>query len=273
MSELENKVSPVGTHSYDFEFRVPEWLPDSTIYRTGFAGSIFTIRYSVFAQLLPVEKKDYFDVNKNISNFRANKEIYLFKKQLVIPQVQELKAVIQTKVGGVFGLGGSQSITNVVFDKQQYYPGEKVEVKLDCDNSKCSSAVKSFKIKLKRKIFARGSRTSTSDESDIELLKTSKYLYQYKDTRVYCGPKQKVKQTLSFTIPKLDPDFTNDTFKCQNEDQMSLMKAMTGSFNGELFQVQYSIKIFVKHAGLITLGEGACVTLPIRIFPERVGTY
>jgi len=78
VAEIENNVSPVGDQSYEFAFKLPEWLPDSMIYRSDFASSIFTIRYSIFAQLVPIEKKDFLDVNKNISKFRANKEIYLF---------------------------------------------------------------------------------------------------------------------------------------------------------------------------------------------------
>jgi len=46
------------------------------------------------------------------------------------------------------------------------------------------------------------------------------------------------------------------------------MKSMTGSFQGELFLIKYSVKIFVKHAGLTETGEGACVTFPIRIFAK-----
>lgn len=42
---------------------------------------------------------------------------------------------------------------------------------------------------------------------------------------------------------------------------------MTGSVNGDLYQIVYSIKIFVKHVAVTQRGEGACVTLPIRIIP------
>jgi len=64
------------------------------------------------------------------------------------------------------GLGGSRSVTHVSFDRQQYYPGEKCEVRLQCDNSKCSVAVKSFKIKLKRKVYARGERSQMYVDKD-----------------------------------------------------------------------------------------------------------
>jgi hypothetical protein len=78
----------------------------------------------------------------------------------------------------------------VIFNQQQFYPGDKCEVKIICDNSNCSLAVKSFKIKFKRKIFARGERVQMyTVDTDDEVLKTSKYLFQLKDTDVKCGPK------------------------------------------------------------------------------------
>jgi hypothetical protein len=55
------KVSPVGTQEFDFEFRIPEWLPDSTIYTARHSESIFNIRYGVFAQLIPKSNSDYVD--------------------------------------------------------------------------------------------------------------------------------------------------------------------------------------------------------------------
>jgi hypothetical protein len=64
------------------------------------------------------------------------------------------------------GIGGSRSVTQVIFNQQQYYPGEKCFVKILCDNSNCSSAVKSFKIKFKRKVFARGERISMYVDTD-----------------------------------------------------------------------------------------------------------
>ena len=77
----------------------------------------------------------------------------------------------------------------MIFNKQQYFTGDKCEVRLICDNSNCSSAVKSFKIKLERKIIARGGLIFDRKDTDSEVLKTSKYLYQFKDTNTQCGPK------------------------------------------------------------------------------------
>ena len=56
------------------------------------------------------------------------------------------------------GFGGSTSITDVIFEKNQYYTGEQCNVRIICDNSKCQVGIKSFKIKLKRKVYAIGER-------------------------------------------------------------------------------------------------------------------
>jgi len=41
----------------------------------------------------------------------------------------------------------------VLSDKNSYLPGESVMIRLACDNSKCSKVIKSFKLKLKRKVY------------------------------------------------------------------------------------------------------------------------
>lgn len=47
---------------------------------------------------------------------------------------------------------------------------------------------------------------------------------------------------------------------------------MTGSVNGALYNVLYSLKVFVKHDSLTEFGEGQCITVPIRILerPSKI---
>jgi hypothetical protein len=78
VSTYTNNVSPCGTQEFDFEFRTPEWLPDSTIYTALHASSIFNIRYGIFAQMIPTSGKDFVDKKKTISVFRGSKDIYLY---------------------------------------------------------------------------------------------------------------------------------------------------------------------------------------------------
>jgi len=54
------------------------------------------------------------------------------------------------------GWGAEFCSSKIVFDKNQYLPGEKAKVKILCDNRKCAKPVQSFKFKLKRKITIEG---------------------------------------------------------------------------------------------------------------------
>lgn len=82
-----------------------------------------------------------------------------------------------SKVGGLMGFGSSLAQTTVNFSQFSYYPGDKCTVKIICDNSKCSTAVKSFKLKLKRKVYVAGERSTSVGDVVKWTLKSSKYLY------------------------------------------------------------------------------------------------
>lgn len=141
-------------------------LPTSTIFASDIFNSCFNIRYGIFAQFVPTSAKDFIDRKKTISIFRGSKDIYLYRVPIQTPKGLNLSCITDNKIGGLAGFGGSRTITNVIFDQQQYYPGDKVTVRLICDNSQCNTAVKSFKIKLKRKVFARGERVSMYVDTD-----------------------------------------------------------------------------------------------------------
>ena len=68
-----------------------------------------------------------------------------------IPNIS-LSKTITAKVGGVAGLGSSQATAIISLEKLTFAPGENIKVKINMDNSKCKKPVKSFKIKLSRKI-------------------------------------------------------------------------------------------------------------------------
>lgn len=77
---------------------------------------------------------------------------------------------------------------------------------------------------------------------------------------------------LSITIPKEDPDTLFDKNLKFTDNELPFVSALTGSVNGHLFQILYSLKIFVKHASVMHRGEGECITLPIKIMerPNQV---
>lgn len=56
--------------------------------------------------------------------------------------------------------------------QNQFYGGDECQVKIICDNEKCKDAVKSFKLKLKRKVFGSGKLNGSEQK-----IKDSKYLY------------------------------------------------------------------------------------------------
>lgn len=74
------------------------------------------------------------------------------------PAVLNMTQSIKSEVGGVFGFGASSSITQVFVSQNEFYLGEKASVKILCNNSKCDKAVKSFKLKISRKIMANNTK-------------------------------------------------------------------------------------------------------------------
>ena len=56
---------------------------------------------------------------------------------------------------GVKFFGATESILEVRFNKNVYYPGDMIDIYVDCDNSKCNKAVRSYKFKLHRQMRSR----------------------------------------------------------------------------------------------------------------------
>ena len=84
----------------------------------------------------------------NVSLFRGSRRIQIYQRPVDIPH-KNYKLQIRSNVG-LRLFGSSESKCEVKFVKNQYYPGEMVDIWLDCDNSKCGKAVKSYKFKLHR---------------------------------------------------------------------------------------------------------------------------
>ena len=66
----------------------------------------------------------------------------------------------------------TESVSQITLEKDQFYPGEEIVVKIDCDNTKCAKSVKNFKIKLQRNLLALGYNGT--------LAKTKRYVEQIK---------------------------------------------------------------------------------------------
>jgi hypothetical protein len=85
-----------------------------------------------------------------------------------------LQNAIEKDVGGFLGMGTSKFSAEFVFDKNEYYVGEKPRVKVICDNSTCKCDVKNFKFKLHRSYKCKTNLNipvSSSDGAYISALK------------------------------------------------------------------------------------------------------
>ena len=59
----------------------------------------------------------------------------------------------------MIGLGSSESTCGVKFVKNEFYPGEPIDIWTDCDNTKCGNNVKKMKCKLFRSLSCRDANT------------------------------------------------------------------------------------------------------------------
>ena len=98
------------------------------------------------------------------------------------------------KAGGFFGIMGDQVRTSIFFEKNTFTPGEKLTVRIDCDNSSCSKPIKSFKVKLKRKISIKQNLVLGSQQ-----FSASTYLVTSKEEG--CPAKEKCVREIELTIP------------------------------------------------------------------------
>ncbi len=83
----------------------------------------------------------------NISYYRGYREVSLYQP---IPEIKpiEIKRKIQSKIGGLFGFGSSSFTAEVRLNRNEYLPGEQIEVYLKCDNSVCKYDVENIQFKL-----------------------------------------------------------------------------------------------------------------------------
>ena len=81
-------------------------------------------------------------------------------------QTRNIEFNLTFKVGGMFGVGKSESSTDFVFEKEEFYAGEEARVRIVCDNSRCSKAIKSFKFKVYRHIAGKTGNKKYSIDSE-----------------------------------------------------------------------------------------------------------
>lgn len=157
--------------------------------------SLFKIDYHVFASLIPDQKIK----TEPISN---SKFFVIVKPMSEVPAKKKFSATFENDLGGFLGLGQTKSYGILDFEKNVYYLGEKVQVALELDNSKCEKDIKFYKVNLVRCITTPDT-TSTSKTS-----KKHKSFHKEDEmlTVLYDGVGKKTKhaKTLEFNIPCIE---------------------------------------------------------------------
>ena len=135
---------------------------------------------------------------QNVSLFRGSRTVYIYSIPSEIPE-KNYSLQIKTQVGG-FGIklfGSSESICKVSFNKNIYYPGERVQIGIDCDNTKCKTSVKSYKFKLFRQLRCREGVSGHFDSFE-------ECIHSVKEPG--CKGNTREKKTYNFELPLLEPD-------------------------------------------------------------------
>ena len=92
------------------------------------------------------------------------------------------------------GMGTSTCVSEIIFDRNEYYIGDTAKVKIICDNTKCAKAVRGFKFKLHRKHLGKDlSGWATGGSFYVTALKAAG-----------CEAKTKVERDYEIQIPMVD---------------------------------------------------------------------
>ena len=143
------------------------------------------------------------------------------------------------------GIGSYSSETKITFKQNQFFPGERIKVYIENDNTKNKFAIKNFKFKLFRNV-------TTKDPLTGELKTTTDKLFAYKEPGVEAHGK--TKRDFEYKIP----------LNCTDASKKEV--PLHPSWIGDVFIIGYVFNIYVKVQSLTDFGEGLKTSLPIRIF-------
>lgn len=77
--------------------------------------------------------------------------IYVYRPTIQTPQIN-FQFDLKSEIGGCLCFtSGTPSVSQVFFDKNQYYLGETARVRIITDNTLCDKDIKNFKFKLVRR--------------------------------------------------------------------------------------------------------------------------
>lgn len=244
-----------GQMSYPFMLQVPDWLPASMMLGGGadYTNAMLSIEYYLKAQFVPTNNKDW--VHQGLSSFRGTRTVYLYRPSIQTPQVN-IRIDSTTEVGNFLCCSGSESVSQVMYSKNQFYLGEKAMVRIICDNTNCGKDVKNFKFKLLRYHGAYDNGGHNHNEK-VDYLFTMKY--------PGCAAGEKVDRTFELDIPTEDKLVNHGLKAKMHPDQHPMFHSFSTSFQGKLISVNYVLKLFVKHKSWNEIGEGRVISQPIKI--------
>ena len=150
LKEVFDNVQLPGQYTFPFEVMLPDWLPASMLITNVSDRMRSQVRYEVRAQWIPTENDGWADEAKITSKLRCKRSCFFSRAPQEFPVV-DFQKELKMEIGGVFGLGAQKCTTTIHLEKNEFLAGEKVPVKIVCDNTKCDKAVKSFKFKLFRR--------------------------------------------------------------------------------------------------------------------------
>lgn len=104
--------------------------------------------------------------------------------------------------------------------QNQFFGGEQICLKVDCDNNKSSYAVKHFKFMFFRLFQHKDSKTGAQSQEETKL-------FVYKEMKV--KPKERLVRELVLDVPL---EFRDE--------------ALTGSWLGDVFAIEYVLRVKVK---------------------------
>ena len=192
-----------GQYSYPFQVYTPGWLPESTLFKT--RKDRFAVEYTIRAQFTPKDSALYVDhptlpgKYSNVSVFRGSRRLYIYQPVREL-QPKNYRLEIKSKVG-LRLFGSTESICEIRFNRNQYCPGDMIDIWLNCDNSKCDKAVRSYKFKLCRRLRCREPVAGHFDGFET-LIKTVK--------EPGCAAKKREEKHLQFQIPLMEKDSSEE---------------------------------------------------------------
>jgi hypothetical protein len=156
---------------------------------------------------------------EQISQFRGQTLVIIFRPTLIFP-TRDLKFTLKNKIGGFIGFGKTECISEIMFDRNEYYIGETAKVRIICDNSRCDKAVRGFKFKLHRKHLGKDNANwATGSSCYVAALKAPG-----------CAAKTKVEREYTIKIP------THDKFESHiattHPDERFMLESFTSSVQG-----------------------------------------